>query len=190
MHVPAAAPVGRDGPGARRRPRHGERCGGQALRLDTTILFGTSPVAVQIPAALWVGSLDYSIQDLDLTTEYSRWYLRAYSSDTSVYPNTVPSVISERWYAMATYRVTSWLQPGVYYSIFYPNVAERAGRANQQLDGAATLRFDINSFWLIKLEGHYMSGTAGLSPSLNDGVPLSELAAHWAVFLVKTTAYF
>ena len=29
-----------------------------------------------------------------------------------------------------------------------------------QHDVAATLRFDINSHWLVKLEGHYMTGTA------------------------------
>jgi hypothetical protein len=97
---------------------------------------------------------------------------------------------SERAYAMAGYRATKWLQPGVYYSILFPDVDHRQGRQNRQHDLAATVRFDINSNWLAKLEAHWMQGTAGLSPSLNNNTPLSALDRYWGVFLVKTTAYF
>jgi hypothetical protein len=55
---------------------------------------------------------------------------------------------------------------------------------------AATLRFDINSHWLVKLEVHYMRGTAALSSPLNDGRRLVDLTRTWGLFLVKTTAYF
>jgi hypothetical protein len=43
---------------------------------------------------------------------------------------------------------------------------------------------------LLKLEGHYMSGTATLDPALNDDTPRSELARDWGAFFAKTTAYF
>jgi hypothetical protein len=59
-----------------------------------------------------------------------------------------------------------------------------------QHDVAATLRFDITENWLLKLEGHYMSGTAAVSPALNDNTPLNLLERNWVVFLAKTTAYF
>jgi hypothetical protein len=59
-----------------------------------------------------------------------------------------------------------------------------------QHDVALTVRFDLSRFWLIKLETHYMHGTAGLSSSLNDNRPLSALTADWALFAVKTTAFF
>ena len=59
-----------------------------------------------------------------------------------------------------------------------------------QHDVAATLRFDINHNWLVKLEGHFMSGTAALSADLNDGKPPSSLERNWGVFLAKTTAHF
>jgi hypothetical protein len=59
-----------------------------------------------------------------------------------------------------------------------------------QLDGALTVRFDVNANWLIKLEGHYVHGTAALSPSLNRDQPLRSLQPDWALFAVKTTAYF
>ncbi len=55
---------------------------------------------------------------------------------------------------------------------------------------ALTLRFDIEEHWLLKLEGHYMNGTASLSTALNDGKNRAALAASWGAFVVKTTAYF
>src|SRR5262249_47974142 len=100
------------------------------------------------------------------------------------------SQISERAYAMCNYRFARWLQGGSYYSLFYPDVTRRSGRASYQHDLAATLRFDINAFWLIKLEGHFMAGTAGLQSTLNDNQPLRALAQYWGVVLVKTTVHF
>jgi hypothetical protein len=88
---------------------------------------------------------------------------------------------------------------GSYYSLFFPNLnpnlkpelRDRSLRQNYQHDVAGTLRFDITSNWLVKLEGHYMKGTAALSGSaaLNDR-PIANLSSRWAVFLIKTTAYF
>ena len=64
------------------------------------------------------------------------------------------------------------------------------GRAWSQHDVALTLRFDINRYWLVKLEGHYMRGTAQLSPDINDNRPRTELDPSWLLFLAKTTLYF
>jgi hypothetical protein len=111
------------------------------------------------------------------------------SSDATFFPES--STVSERAYVMAAYRIKSWLQPSVYYSMLYPDVNKRGGREDVQHDFAATLRFDINAYWLVKLEGHYMRGTAGLTPApLNENKPLGVLAQEWGVFLVKTTAHF
>ena len=71
-----------------------------------------------------------------------------------------------------------------------PNVDRRTWPAGIQHDFALTLRFDVNRYWLIKAEGHYMRGTAGLSASLNGNLPLSALTPDWALFALKTTAYF
>jgi hypothetical protein len=135
-----------------------------------------------------VGSLEYSAGDLLVAAEYGRWRVGIESSDQSILAN--GAVVSERGYGMLAYRLTPWLQPGVYYSEYYPNVDHRSARADVQRDLAATLRFDLNPHWLIKLEGHYLRGTASLQPALNDNVPLSALAPTWAAILVKTTAYF
>lgn len=96
---------------------------------------------------------------------------------------------------MASYQVASWFTPGLYYSAAFTDIkAKRAagtdGRGSFQHDVAATFRYDVTPNWLVKLEGHYMLGTAGLQSQLNDGKPLAELDQDWGVFLAKTTAYF
>jgi len=173
-------------------PIEGLRLGGslQFLRLETHLLpaSSSSSVAVNIPVMLWVASVEYTVRDLLFAAEYSRWRVRAQSSNPAMFPESL--TFSERGYALTSYRVNSWLQAGAYYSVLFPNTNQRGGFAGRQLDAALTLRFDVNAYWLVKVEGHYMHGTAGLSPSLNGNRPLSSLTPDWALFTVKTTAFF
>jgi hypothetical protein len=189
-------------------PLDGLRAGGsvQWLRLDTDLLFSPEalmPLQMQglvpedfsgngtarIDAMLWVASLEYAAHDLLLAAEYSRWHLELESS----LPAVIPEVdrVNERMYAMAGYRVNHWLQPGAYYSLLFNDVDDRTGgRDAFTRDAAATLRFDLNAYWLLKLEGHYLVGTAVLNSRLNGGKPLNELEREWWLFMVKTTAYY
>jgi hypothetical protein len=182
-------------------PLEGLRLGGslQALRLDFTVSKGASSAGVELPAQLAVASVEYAAHDWLFAAEYSRWYTKLNSSNPTVYPSaSLPT--SERAYAMASYRATRWFQVGAYYSLLFPDVHNRDtpvlaqhetdARAHQQHDVAATMRFDFNDHWLLKLEGHCMVGTAALSSSLNNNVPLGQLRETWGVFLAKTTAYF
>lgn len=174
-------------------PVDGLRLGGsvQALKLDTTLLFATpaapAPVSVtgSISAVLWVASAEYAARDLLLAAEYSRWHTSSQSDNPMLFP--AAKQVSERAYAMASLRLRPWLTPGTYYSMFFRDVGNRKGFANLQHDVAATLRFDINTFWLVKLEGHYMRGYGDVAPALNVG---NAMKADWALFLLKTTAYF
>jgi hypothetical protein len=151
---------------------------------------------------LSVASIEYSAHDLLLASEYSRWWV---SLNSTVPSFSVPETVSERFYLMAAYHVTPWFTPGAYYSLMFGNVDDRKGnhapygtppgtppleRGAYQHDLALSLRYDLNAFWLLKLEGHYMHGTAGLNSALNGNQPLSSLTEDWGVFLVKTTAYF
>ena len=181
------------------------RVGGtvQALRLDLSTIFPPMPptamggaVPLALKAVLWVASAEYNASDLLLAAEYSRWHVR---TEANAPVGTLPpgvleslngTIDSERLYGLAAYRVKAWLQPGVYYSLYFPNVDARSGRAGKQHDTAATLRFDINHHWLVKLEGHYMNGTAGLTAAMNGNTPIANLPENWFVFLLKTTAYF
>jgi len=159
----------------------------QRLRLESNLL-APGPVEIAIPATLWVASVEYTPGDMLFAAEYSQWHVGVESSDPMTFPET--TTVSRRAYGMFAYRPRPWMQPGAYYSVYYPDIDETTGRDTRQHDAAATLRFDINNHWILKLEGHYMRGTAALDSRLNDDQPKSELVNHWALFIAKTTAYF
>jgi hypothetical protein len=151
----------------------------------------TYPIPLKFRVTRWIASLEYVAHDLDLAVEYSRWTGDFYSDAPLLFP---PHTVNERYYAMASYQVSSWFSPGVYYSRYFIDVDDREGRDKYQHDLAATLRFDLNAHWLFKVEGHLMSGVAALDNrdlnGLNRGVELEQLTRRWGLFLLKTTAYF
>jgi hypothetical protein len=174
-------------------PLHGLRVGSslQRVRLDTTAFVpGLSPpLVIENRSTLWVASAEYSLQNLVVTAEYSRWHARQRSNAPAI--SSPINRLSEGGYAMVTYRVASWFQPGAYYAAYFPNVHDREGRENRQHDVAASFRFDVNDHWLLKLEGHYMAGTAGLLNPLRVNPPdISGAHRYWGAFFAKTTAHF
>lgn len=173
-------------------PLEGLRLGAsmQALKLDAQGVIQGKPITLNLPVFLWVGSIEYAFRDLLLAAEYGRQRAGLTANDSALVPPQARRIESERGYVMASYRMGKVFHPGAYYSISYPDMRTRSGPAASQHDVALTLRFDVNPWWLFKLEGHFMSGTAGLTSALNDGAPLDSLERRWGVFLVKTTAYF
>jgi len=172
-------------------PLEGLRVGASAqkLRLDTTLLQGDTRIRAKIPAVLWVTSLEYAADALSLAAEYGRWHVSSTSSQPDD-PSLNTTVDSERAYVMAALRLNDWFEPGAYYSLLFPNVRDRHGTGEQQHDVALTLRFDLHTHWLFKLEGHYMLGTADVDRRLNGGTALDDLTRRWGAFFAKTTAYF
>jgi hypothetical protein len=191
-------------------PLDGLRAGmsGQAVRFDARYDFDpllralfeqatllppglTYPIPIKFRVTRWIASLEYVAHDLELAAEYSRWTGEFYSDAPVLFP---PHTVNERYYAMASYQVTPWFSPGVYYSRYFINIDDRDGHDKYQHDLSATLRIDLNAHWLFKLEGHLMSGVAALDNrdlnGLNRGVELAQLTRRWALFLLKTTAYF
>jgi hypothetical protein len=172
-------------------PLEGLRVGasGRALRAEPTFYIpGVPPVAIENQSYLWAASAEYSVGELVLTAEYARWYADQSSDAPDISPPL--SNVSERAYAMASYRFTPWFQAGAYYALHFPNTKTRERAQDKQHDWAMTLRLDVNDHWLVKLEGHYMSGTAGLSNPLLLAPPDTTAEPHWAAFFAKTTAYF
>jgi hypothetical protein len=131
-----------------------------------------------------LASIEYMAHDLLVAAEYGRTRTATHY-DPLLAPDATAT--SEGGYVLAAYRVRRWLQPAAYYSLLYPDDDVRTGRQNVQHDLAGTLRFDVTSYWLIKLEAHYMHGTASLagSPEVRATLP-----ANWGLFVVKATAYF
>ena len=147
----------------------------------------TGDISIKFPIKLWVASAEYQRERLALAAEFGRDYA-SYRSNL-LQPEI--KLTTEGYYVMASYQVRQWFTPGVYYSTYFPNIdAPIKKRSTYQRDLAATVRADITPNWLVKLEGHYMHGTAGLRAELNDKKPLDALTKDWAVVLLKTTAYF
>lgn len=150
-------------------------------------------ITAGVPLKMWVASLEYQWHGLLLAAEYGRQYIE-YETNLLL-PQT--KVVNQNGYVMASYQLTSWFTPGVYYSGSFPNFRAKrpAGSdpnppSSRQHDVAFTMRYDITPHWLLKLEGHYMHGTAALSPALNGNQPRDGLDEDWGVFLLKTTGYF
>jgi hypothetical protein len=171
-------------------PLSGLRLGGTFLQLHLDTLafipMVMDPVSIENDSYTWLASLEYGLGALTLMAEYGQ----GHSDQRSVLPGNTLEVTGDGGYVMLNYVASPWFQSAVYYSLKFNDVDNRDGLDNQQHDVSLTLRFDINSFWLVKLEGHYMAGTAGLVNPLRFGPPPADPARHWGVFLVKTTAYF
>jgi hypothetical protein len=103
---------------------------------------------------------------------------------------------AEGYYGRISYRFTDWFEAGTYYSVYYPNKKDRGGNDEVaqgnpdhrawQKDFAVSTRFDITDWWLIKLEMHYMDGTALCTEMDNpDGFEKT-----WTLFAIKSTFSF
>ncbi len=161
-----------------------------ALEMAGLLPPGSSgPIPAGASGWLWVGSLQYQVQRLLLAAEYARYYT---SSDATVISQGGKDQ-STRLYAMGSYGIADWFTPGIYYAFSEPDIKLRSGPSSYQHDLAVTLRFDITPHWLIKVEGHYMHGVAGLDTASNGAALVSDLnrlQEDWGVLLLKTTAYY
>jgi hypothetical protein len=174
-------------------PLEGLRLGAnaQALRFNSTFNvpapMGMPPLILEsdLPFVLWLASAEYVHRDLSVAAEYGRW-----RADVEITGVPTYRVINERYYAMAAYRFVPWFTTSIYYASLVTDIHKPHMPDNYRRDVAATLRFDINSYWLFKAEGHFMNGTNELDPALNGGLPPAMLAKNWFLFLLKTTAYF
>jgi hypothetical protein len=74
-------------------------------------------------------------------------------------------VYDERaWYAMSSYRISEKVQVGAYYShmgLGHPNITQPGAppAANYHNDAVISGRYDFNSYFYAKLEGHFINGT-------------------------------
>jgi hypothetical protein len=147
-------------------------------------------VISQSPASFWVASAEYIRGDWLFAAEYSRWLKHQEAS-----PMLIPTLDddAERFYAMATYRLSSYFEVGTYYSVIHNDVNDRKGESSKfakpllafQRDIAASLRLDVNDYWLWKVEAHLIDGVADLLTTENP-----HPKRYWGLFLLKTTVTF
>jgi hypothetical protein len=102
----------------------------------------------------WYG--DYQVSRLRLSGELRREY-----SDISMVPAVYArsQTPSRAWFGAISYRLFDKLEVGSYYSNFVYNINLPSDTQNNHIyDTAISTRFDLTSFWNIKVEGHFMDG--------------------------------
>jgi hypothetical protein len=103
---------------------------------------------------------------------------------------------SAGYYASLAYRFTDWFELATYYSVYDDDLDDRDGSELEsmgmpkhlawQKDWTVTTRFDISEYWLIKVEFHFIDGTALLLNQHNpEGVERNSV-----LFAVKATYSF
>jgi hypothetical protein len=140
-------------------------------------LDGTGPEgSVHLPPSL---TLAYYAQwekgRLHLAAEYWRVPLNLVLTAGTV---AIPMTVDQRaWYPMASFQVTQKLQLGGYYSHYGNKAADTSLAANYSKDWVVSGRYDFNTYFYGKLEGHFLHGTGlgyyastnpnGLKPNSN-----------------------
>jgi hypothetical protein len=110
-----------------------------------------------------------------LAGEYDRIPINA---TITIGTEVIPFVEDGRsWFAMGSYRLTSKVQVGSYYSHYVNKSADTTQPANYSKDFVVSGRYDFNGYFYAKLEGHFLHGTAlgyytstnpnGLAPNSN-----------------------
>ena len=157
---------------------------------------GTVPTVFPAPFS----SVSLSTSGPFLLQEYSgeylwrNWTFQAEFYDLQITQNTVSlfgtthSFDTEyAWYGAAAYRFNKWLEIGGYYTEFHVNESATTGSDDSQKDLALSFRFDPKPWWVLKLEGHFIRGTASLEDNADNPVRNDN---GWFMILVKTTVSF
>lgn len=146
-------------------------------------LAGALPARSEADAFVTQFSIEYLWKSWTFQAEY--YFLGLDSKDTLSGASTSEQ---DSWYISAAYRFNKWLELGSYYTEFYPNQSKRNGTDGYQKDAALSFRFDLKDWWLVKVEGHYIHGTALLRDNIANPPPHDN--DGWFMFAAKTTFSF
>jgi hypothetical protein len=144
-------------------------------------------------------SLEVTLDQLTLMMEYYHYTYHIFmgiSDKTTIFED---DFFTEGYYANIVYRFNDIFETGIYYSCLYDNGWDkdgerfaRKGEKNYQTwlkDFALSFRFDISDNWTIKLENHWMDGTAFLMHA-NNPDKRCGLGRYWQMFSAKMTFHF
>lgn len=150
------------------------------------------PALPQVPEIetelnVWLLSLEYFYDRWLLAVEYAES-----KSEQTAMGETVGETTAQGYYAMLSYRLSEWFELGGYASFGFPDKDDRDGDGFKAIgepeekawmrDYALTARFDINEYWIVKLEGHYLDGLANVEPAGDDLDPDGFLLAIRTTF--------
>jgi hypothetical protein len=85
------------------------------------------------------------------------------------------SFASRGWFVSGAYRVSTHLEVGSYYTHYIPDESKDTSLPSEHSrDAVATARIDINRFWNVKVEAHFMDGYGQLDSSFARGFYLRD----------------
>lgn len=150
-------------------------------------------VMIDVPITFKAHKADYLV----FFGEYiwNNWVFAAetyrHTEDSDVYHGTSGAFLQKAdvdtrksFYVKLSYRFTDWLETGYYYSKFQlqPDTDNDQEKLKEH---CLSFRFDINPYWLFKLEAHLMNGKFGVYPD-NDGHIYNE----WMLYAAKMSFSF
>ncbi len=146
-------------------------------------------------------SMEFTWEDLIISAEY--FTMRSqYLFSASLLPSTIDGGLNTiGYYGGASYRFLDWFQMGFYYSEFFRNKDDKSGDENVvsgieqskawSKDFALSLRFDINEYWIVKLEGHLIDGTGIMYNADNiNNQGEADYEEDWMLFAAKVSFNF
>jgi hypothetical protein len=149
---------------------------------------GFTPIHAVTDALEQQYSVEYLWKSWTFQAEYQ---YEDYNDHNEIHGVSQPGTHSanDTWYAAADYRFNKWFDAGAYYTEHYNDVTARGEPLNYQKDLALSLRFDPTSWWVFKLEGHCIHGTALLHDNTDNPVQ-NQNGKPWYMLAVKTTFSF
>lgn len=152
-------------------------------------------------------SLEYSRGNYTITSEYMHLNfdirLEGWDLNTSM---SEPEFTALAYYTSFSYLITDWFEIYLCYSNFYDDKDDRDGSKLEGIDHIyrrwyeeyiLSMRFDLNTNWIFKIETHINNGTCILlnadqgSPVMLDSLgPLYPYKQHWVLFAAKLSYNF
>ncbi|MCP4105730.1 MAG: hypothetical protein GY749_09355 [Desulfobacteraceae bacterium] len=149
----------------------------------------------------YVFSFEYTWKNLILTAEYAKdnfQIARIPGGQPQPEPppqgNQPSKETSEGWYISGSYRLSDWFELGMGYSEYYPDIDDKDGKKKPKKPEfiswlkttTLSTRFDINDYWILKLETSYNDGFGGINLAGNP----DKQDRYWYLFAAKMTFSF
>lgn len=173
----------------------GLRLSGSASASIQGIPVSTFAADLQGPGRFEVVSAEYTRGNLILAGEYMEvdsCYLYQYGPIKILRNSPLMG-----WYVSGSYRFNDLFSLGLSYSEYYPNANDKDGSTQVasgrkdfqgwQKTWTASTRFDLNRFWVFKLEASYNDGFGASQPAYNNP---ADLEPYWWLFAAKATVSF
>ncbi len=189
-------------------PLDGLKIGGSTRKsaqvINYTYLSNNDTVDFDVKSVrFYTGSVEYMYENFTFSSEYYRMTVISNFKLSSTAEPIRAHVPMEGWYASMSYRFTDWFELGSYYCQFFPDRKDRKGTKPDDWTGAilgadafqkdltVSTRFDINASWILKLEGHFIDGTALVDNTKNTNASGDvDMEQHWVLFLAKMSYSF